>query len=581
MSLDEDVLKQLLKELYNETDELRTNRVKSSRLVNKVCSMLPENSSEGAHKNDALGSLQNMLSDSDEDDVLVSLEKFLSVGIRWINQLQSQPAAPDYSAHNSSASLFNNSTEVNVNSFSVWDSLNMSSPGRTFNGSGFLGGDSFCFSGSSDARRELEHAHAKIADLEKRLVNTEEVVDQLESEKKEVQAKNSELQKKVSTMDRRLSGNFHHLQKVEEINAQNEDVKRQLSEENSVLKKSLDNAKEAIRNMTVNMKEASELEDEGSNSDSGTDEKVVSSEGAQPHSKSRLLLSGKKNLELTQELENVRNKTQGDLKTPIKRASNATPTPMNVQTPTSGGRRVEFDNTDDVFINGSGDISCDGPAMKEILFKSAMAEHSFGESPFANNRWQHSSHNQQPPSAQSTPFARLTKKGRIESLGAEIRALGDDRSPLCEKSFQSSKQSETPVTTAVRLKAATSDRCTQTDPAEPTTTGLVTAGDKCGPVTTSDQQCGPMTTSDRNDEEEELDFGSAVFVICDDVTWSRFFDRCLMVLVTVLTVFTFAGGIEYEGRKIYPLTWRWLAQPLGLPEPVVALAFNRSPNAPY
>ena len=50
-----------------------------------------------------------------------------------------------------------------------------------------------------------------------------------------------------------------------------------------MLKKSLDNAKEAIRNMTVNMKEASELEDEGSNSDSGTDEKVVSSEGYITH----------------------------------------------------------------------------------------------------------------------------------------------------------------------------------------------------------------------------------------------------------------------------------------------------------
>merc|ERR1712029_1141556 len=207
-----------------------------------------------------------------------------------------------------------------------------------------------------------------------------------------------------------------------------------------------------------------------------------------------------------------------------------------------------------------------GPAIKELMFKSAMTDPSFGESPFGNSRW-----NQQScPSAQSTPFAKPAKKGglgRIESLGAEIRALGDDRSPLCEKSFQSSKQSDTPASTAVRQKTVTEEKSTWTESMERTRINLLPAEDQKQAV--------------EQEDEADDDFATALFVICDDAAWSRLFDRCLMVLVTVLTVFTFAGAVEYEGRRIYPVTWRWLAQPLGLPEPVVALAFSRAPNAPY
>ena len=92
MSMDEDVLREHLKELYINTDTLKSNAVKSSRLVTKVSGMIPGGGP------DVLASLRSMLTDSDDNnDVLVSLDRFVSVGMRWISDLQSQPAAPDYS----------------------------------------------------------------------------------------------------------------------------------------------------------------------------------------------------------------------------------------------------------------------------------------------------------------------------------------------------------------------------------------------------------------------------------------------------------------------------------------------------
>ena len=63
-------------------------------MLRQVRSMLPE-STDGP-KDQALVDLKSKLADNDEDDVLVSLEKFISVSLVWIEELQRQPAAPDY-----------------------------------------------------------------------------------------------------------------------------------------------------------------------------------------------------------------------------------------------------------------------------------------------------------------------------------------------------------------------------------------------------------------------------------------------------------------------------------------------------
>merc|ERR1719259_67383 len=183
--------------------------------------------------NDALTSLRSMLTDcGNDDDVLVSLERFVTVGMRWIGELQSLPAAPDHSASCGSGqnSFFDNSTEVNVNSFSVWDSLNISG-NHSLNGSGLLGSDVSVVCGNgpnqlAEVKRELEHAQSKISTLEKRLVRAEEAADVADLERNEAQNVRDQLLKRVASMDRRLSGNFNTLQKVEEESAQIADDKR-------------------------------------------------------------------------------------------------------------------------------------------------------------------------------------------------------------------------------------------------------------------------------------------------------------------------------------------------------------------
>jgi len=599
--MDEAMLRDLLTDIYRETDKCLANAVRSSRLVEKVRSMLPE-STDGP-KDQALVDLKSKLADNDEDDVLVSLEKFISVSLVWIEELQRQPAAPDYSGVNcssSDASFFNTSTEVNVNrsrqNVTVWDSL-IYSPNGSINGSAGMqpGFGDLSFYGScgagggngvgAEAKRELDHARDKISALEKRLITTEEMVEILESEKKEVQQKNQELQKKVQSMDRRISDNFSHQRKIEDDNATYVDERRRLEEMNTDLKSQLDNAMETIKNMTVDISPTHHQDDgnegdEESNSDSGNDEKrhppvdvagARTTSGADRKVREENNALKKRNLELTLELQNIRAaEAQADLKTPAQTPARQTSSDSALLQPggSAGGGPLDFTdgNADDVF---SGDISCDGLGLTKELFgqsdaRFATALGGFPASPFQSpggpGRWGSSN----PPSAQSTPFVSKPKRGgRIESLGAEIRATCDDRSPLCEKSF-SSRLSQVEETSNKQKPAQLVDCGVQTDEVQTPT--------EYPPVLLSQEN--PSISSEKQPlEDDDEDYVSAFY----DCEWlSRVHLRVLLVLLVGLLVFTFAGAVEVRGRKLYPITWSH-----HLPEPLVFLSISIPKDAPF
>jgi len=581
--LDDNFCKNMLEELYKKADDLKTNQVKSSQLVASVSQIT--NNGSGSDADEKLETLKEMLDKSDHD-VLVTKARFVQVGLDWIASIQQSEERGGGGAKGTGSSFCqppsNDSTNVNVNSFSLFDSFNATFGSLNGTGIGGGNGDSLVNNefmlAENEQAKQLEHVKAKKSALERELFSAEETVVLLETEKKQLQAQSTEMKLKLETYERRVSGQFLNMRKAEEDLAKHQAEKKELLKEKEELKAQLETATEAIRNFTLS---ARDLDDDGSGEgvDDDTDSGHGEAAGEEVKKLHRELAAAKaeifdlrKNKEdLRQELDQQQRtqdsvsvgKSVGNLASSlIKSAENdsvkklMTSSSPILSSLTSNNlqqhlhQRIQWDG--EILGNGSGlllgadelDESCDGIVHRDLT--NAMLD-------------RHPNMVYRPtPSAHSTPFVQKTVRmtgvdaaGREDSnIGEEMKALGE-RLPLCERSTNAGADQEVKKT-----MTSSEEKAIQTDDVTNTTEATQT-------------------------EEEEDGKSPAVLsafrsMIPQWLTDSAELAKSLVLLGAALIFFTFFCAVEIEGRTFKPVLWQWWAQPLGLPEPTVIFGYRKS-----